>query len=254
MKHSPAHYEPFLDRPVAEHCGTHIEPYGVEIDHVGLMALIDCLILPAGLAVEIIYLDRSAGDDVNVHRFEKLDGDGVLTPPDAPVLRLLYRPYVYPLDACSLLTHLVATMISCTRWRTCLHLRPSTGRRRSLSRWPFSRLCRDRNSWPPPPPGHTFFQTWATTCNHRPIVRATFVSRCCRSPNSSPPSFSHCLSRRQPSKTRPLIRATFRARTFSPRYTNRPRRRDTRGTTGARTRYERLGCTRREDLRGSKSK
>jgi ubiquitin thioesterase protein OTUB1 len=69
-------------------------PHGVEIDHVGLMALIDCLILPAGMAVEIIYLDRSAGDEVNVHRFEKLEGEGVLTPPDAPVLRLLYRPYV----------------------------------------------------------------------------------------------------------------------------------------------------------------
>ncbi|KAF8536566.1 peptidase C65 Otubain-domain-containing protein [Trichophaea hybrida] len=95
MKSSPEHYEPFLDRPVADHCGSSIMPHGVEIDHVGLMALIDCLILPAGMAVEIIYLDRSAGDEVNVHRFEKLEGEGVLTPPDAPVLRLLYRPGHY---------------------------------------------------------------------------------------------------------------------------------------------------------------
>jgi ubiquitin thioesterase protein OTUB1 len=96
MKSSPDDYQPWLDKPVADYCNAHIEPYGVEIEHVGLMALIDCLILPAGMAVEIIYLDRSAGDEVNVHRFEKLEGDGILTPPDAPVLRLLYRPYVSP--------------------------------------------------------------------------------------------------------------------------------------------------------------
>lgn len=95
MKSSPNDYQPFLSTSVADFCSTNIEPYGVEIEHVGLMALIDCLILPAGMAVEIIYLDRSAGDEVNVHRFEKLEGDGILTPPDAPVLRLLYRPGHY---------------------------------------------------------------------------------------------------------------------------------------------------------------
>ena len=96
MKTSPENYQPFLDVPVAEYCSSRVEPYAVEIGHVGLIALIDCLILPAGLAVEVIYLDRSAGDEVTVHRFEKVEGDGVLTPPDAPVLRLLYRPYVIP--------------------------------------------------------------------------------------------------------------------------------------------------------------
>ncbi|KAI5806904.1 peptidase C65 Otubain-domain-containing protein [Geopyxis carbonaria] len=95
MKSSPESYMPFLEmKTVQEYCSTHIEPYSVEIDHVGLMALIDCLILPAGIAVEIYYLDRSAGDEVNVHRFEKLEGEE-MTPPDAPVLRLLYRPGHY---------------------------------------------------------------------------------------------------------------------------------------------------------------
>ena len=76
MKTHPEQYEPFLDRPVAEHCASQIEPYGVEIDHVGIMALIECLVLPARMAVEVIYLDRSAGDDINVHRFEdKTSGD-----------------------------------------------------------------------------------------------------------------------------------------------------------------------------------
>jgi ubiquitin thioesterase protein OTUB1 len=95
IKTSPENYEPFMDVPVAEYCSSRIEPYAVEIDHVGLIALIDCLILPAGLTGEVIYLDRSAGDEVTVHRFKKAEGDSVLAPPDAPVLRLLYRPYVF---------------------------------------------------------------------------------------------------------------------------------------------------------------
>jgi ubiquitin thioesterase protein OTUB1 len=91
MKTRPDYYQPFLDRPVKEFCETQIEPYGIEIEHVGLMALIDCLVLPAAFAVEVFYLDRSAGDEVNVHRFEDLAAE-TMTPPDAPVLRLLYRP------------------------------------------------------------------------------------------------------------------------------------------------------------------
>lgn len=56
------------------------------------MALSECIIQPAGFAVEVIYLDRSEGDEVNIHRFDN-SGDGLVLPADAPVLRLLYRPY-----------------------------------------------------------------------------------------------------------------------------------------------------------------
>jgi ubiquitin thioesterase protein OTUB1 len=92
MKTRPECYQPFLDRPVKQFCETQIEPYAIEIEHVGLMALIDCLVLPASFAVEVFYLDRSVGDEVNVHRFEDPGTDGISTPSDAPVLRLLYRP------------------------------------------------------------------------------------------------------------------------------------------------------------------
>jgi ubiquitin thioesterase protein OTUB1 len=92
MKARPGRYQPFLDCSVKEFCELQIEPYGIEIEHVGLMALIDCLVLPAGFAVEVFYLDRSLGDEVNVHRFQD-PGDGEPpTPTNAPVLRLLYRP------------------------------------------------------------------------------------------------------------------------------------------------------------------
>lgn len=85
-------YQPWLSVPVSDFCNSQINPHGVEIEDIGLMALIDCLILPAGFAVEVHYLDRSEGDEVNTHRFEKREGDGA-TPPDAPVVRILYRPY-----------------------------------------------------------------------------------------------------------------------------------------------------------------
>lgn len=91
MKTNAALYQPFLDIPVDAYCDANISPQTVEIDHVGLMALVDCLILPAGFAVEVFYLDRSEGDEVNIHRFAKTEGDG-LTPHDSPVIRLLYRP------------------------------------------------------------------------------------------------------------------------------------------------------------------
>lgn len=95
MKSRPDYYAPFLDQSVKAYCESQVEPYGIEIDHVGLMALIDCLILPASLAVEVFYLDRSPGDEVNVHRFQDVETEGMMTPADAPVLRLLYRPGHY---------------------------------------------------------------------------------------------------------------------------------------------------------------
>lgn len=93
MKANSDLYQPWLSVSVSDFCNAQINPYGVEIEDIGLMALIDCLILPAGFAVEVHYLDRSAGDEVNTHRFAKPEGDNA-TRPDAPVVRILYRPYV----------------------------------------------------------------------------------------------------------------------------------------------------------------
>ncbi len=94
MKTHEDAYQPFLlDQTVDQHCDTHIQPFLVEIDHVGMNALIDALIKPAAFTVEILYLDRSEGDEGNTIRFEatNLTTGGPLYP-DAPCLRLLYRP------------------------------------------------------------------------------------------------------------------------------------------------------------------
>ena len=86
-------YEPFLiDQTVEEYCNSQINPHEVEIEHLGMNALIDAIIKPAGIAVEILYLDRSSGDEVNTIRFDPMTPGGV-PELDAPfVIRLLYWP------------------------------------------------------------------------------------------------------------------------------------------------------------------
>ena len=94
MKTRPDLYQPFiLDGTLDQYCATQIEPYQVEIEHIGMNAIIDVLVKPAGLAVEILYLDRSAGTEVNEHRFEPAGATG-LAGSETATLRLLYRPYV----------------------------------------------------------------------------------------------------------------------------------------------------------------
>lgn len=61
-------------------------PMKSEIDHIGLSALKDVLLSPAFLALEVSYLDRSYGDEVNLHRFDPINGYTAAT------VRLLYRP------------------------------------------------------------------------------------------------------------------------------------------------------------------
>ena len=83
-----------VDIDVWTYCERHIEPAFVELDNVGLQAFAAAVINPAGIAVDVLYLDRSEGEEVTQHQWPVLGN--VL---DAPTIRLLYRPYVpYELD------------------------------------------------------------------------------------------------------------------------------------------------------------
>ncbi|KAI9670718.1 MAG: hypothetical protein M1817_003828 [Caeruleum heppii] len=96
MKAHAASYQPFiLEESIDQYCAVQIEPYQVEIEHIGMNALIDILLKPAGIAVEILYLDRSPGAEVNSHRFEAVDSVGLPLNMDALTIRLLYRPGHY---------------------------------------------------------------------------------------------------------------------------------------------------------------
>lgn len=72
-----------------------LEPVDREIDHLGMTLLIDVLLKPVNFAVEIVYLDRSEGTQVNTHIIQAEDANGVPANPGAPMIHLLYRPSHY---------------------------------------------------------------------------------------------------------------------------------------------------------------
>ena len=78
-------FEPWLEMPLDEYRQTRIDPTNQEIDQVGLQALTIGVIAPAGIGLEVLYLDRSAGDVVTPHPI-------VPDAQDKPNIRLLYRP------------------------------------------------------------------------------------------------------------------------------------------------------------------
>lgn len=93
MKSNAAQYEGFLPNLTIDQYRTaHIDPYQVEIEHLGMHACIDAVLKPAGIAVDVMYLDRSEGDAVNTLSWEPESPNdiGII-----PRLRLLYRPWVF---------------------------------------------------------------------------------------------------------------------------------------------------------------
>ncbi|KAI9842979.1 MAG: hypothetical protein M1837_006716 [Sclerophora amabilis] len=96
MKTHADAYQDFMEGvSVDQYCSYSIEPYQVEIENVGITALTDILLKPIGLSLEVLYLDRSVGHEVNSHRFEAVDLDGNPLYPNAETMRLLYRPGHY---------------------------------------------------------------------------------------------------------------------------------------------------------------
>jgi ubiquitin thioesterase protein OTUB1 len=87
MQFHPQQYQNFLDTTVHDYCKSRIEANAQEIDQIGLQALTDGIIAPAGIAVEVLYLDRSEGNEVTPHSF-------VPQAVGLPTIRLLYRPQV----------------------------------------------------------------------------------------------------------------------------------------------------------------
>lgn len=67
MRENPDDYAPFLEGgDVAAFTNTMLMT-GTEIDHVGFKALADALLIPAGLGLEIVSLNRySTGEGVEV--------------------------------------------------------------------------------------------------------------------------------------------------------------------------------------------
>ena len=97
LKNCSADYEAFIpgDSGVEGYRKDWLEPTNQEIDHLGMQLLVDVLLKQIGFAVEIVYLDRSEGSQVNSHLMQAEDANGVPTNPAGPIIHLLYRPSHY---------------------------------------------------------------------------------------------------------------------------------------------------------------
>ena len=79
-------YLPFLETPtMEEYRACHIDAMSQEIEQMSLQGMTDGVIAPGGIAVEVLYLDRSEGNEVTPHPF-------VQGAEAWPTIRLLYRP------------------------------------------------------------------------------------------------------------------------------------------------------------------
>lgn len=97
LKANAATYQDFIPdgHGVDNYCKNTLEPVNTEIEHLGMTLLIDVLLKPIGIAVEIVYLDRSEGTHVNTHIIQAEDASGIPLQLNAPMVHLLYRPGHY---------------------------------------------------------------------------------------------------------------------------------------------------------------
>ena len=90
VKKHAALYEGFMG-DVSEYKSRHIDPHVAEIEEFGIKILFDAVIEPAGIDVEIVYVDRSETNGIpNIHRYEPRLPSGEPKPGYRDTIRLLY--------------------------------------------------------------------------------------------------------------------------------------------------------------------
>ncbi|KAI1140914.1 cysteine proteinase [Hypoxylon sp. FL0543] len=94
LKGNYRQYEPWIAGGGENYVQDTIMPIDREIDHVGVVLLYDVLLKPANIVLEIAYLDRSEGAEVNVHRMPE-EANGQDPAALGPMIYLLYRPGHY---------------------------------------------------------------------------------------------------------------------------------------------------------------
>lgn len=96
LKVNSEQYDPFVPdgQGIQSYCSQSIELPDREIEQLGIIALVNCLLIPVNFVLEIAYLDRSPGTTVNVYRFpEEANGKDITAL--GPIIYLLYRPDHY---------------------------------------------------------------------------------------------------------------------------------------------------------------
>lgn len=91
MKTHAQEYVPWLlnNQTVDEYISASINAMASELENLSMSVLKDVLLSPAGISLEVLYLDRSEGDQANLHRFSP-----EMVGYDIGTIRLLYRPLV----------------------------------------------------------------------------------------------------------------------------------------------------------------
>ena len=96
LKSNAEKFNPFVPdgQDISAYCQANIELPDREIDQIGIIALTDILLQPVDFVLEIAYLDRSPGSQVNQYRFpEEANGQDASTL--GPIIYLLFRPNHY---------------------------------------------------------------------------------------------------------------------------------------------------------------
>ncbi|KAK0730072.1 peptidase C65 Otubain-domain-containing protein [Lasiosphaeris hirsuta] len=96
LKGNPDNFSAFItsDIGVSGYSTDVIERPNVEIDNLGLVLLVNVLLKPIGFVLEVAYLDRSIGSQVNTYRFPE-EANGQHPSTLGPIIHLLYRPDHY---------------------------------------------------------------------------------------------------------------------------------------------------------------
>jgi len=86
-------FEPFLfNTDLKTYCSHNIEAANCEIDNIAVVALAEAIVKPAGFGLQVMYLDRSPGEEINnTYCAEPTSQDGIPLQ-NPPTMRLLYRP------------------------------------------------------------------------------------------------------------------------------------------------------------------
>ncbi|EFQ32548.1 peptidase C65 Otubain [Colletotrichum graminicola M1.001] len=95
LKGNPESYEPFIpaETGIAGYCAE-LERPNREIEHLGITLLAQVLLKPVNFVLEIAYLDRSPGSQVNIYRFPD-EANGQDPANLGSIIYLLYRPDHY---------------------------------------------------------------------------------------------------------------------------------------------------------------
>lgn len=95
LKTNEANYAGFIpDLGVQGYCSQSVELPDREIEHIGLDALANVLLKPVNLVIEVAYLDRTPGSEVNHYRFPA-EANGQDPSNLGPIIHLLFRPDHY---------------------------------------------------------------------------------------------------------------------------------------------------------------